>query len=66
MYDALSKYVVLLRPRSNVFYNFINALDEGIFVPRSQLHRNCGGILMFENENYREGNDFCEKKMGKA
>ncbi|XP_019852261.1 PREDICTED: uncharacterized protein LOC109582105 isoform X1 [Amphimedon queenslandica] len=63
LYDALSKYVVLLRPFSQQNW-MVLALDEGIFVPRSQLHKNCGGILMFENENYREGNDFCEKKMG--
>ena len=61
----MKSYVALVRPVSEVENSkVIIPLDEGIFVPRGEMHKECGGILLFENKNYNGGDDFCEKKFG--
>ena len=65
LYDAVSRYVILVRPVSEVEHKeVIIALDEGIFVPRDNLHNKCNGILQYKNIVYKRDHDFCNKKFG--
>lgn len=65
LYDAVSRYVILVRPVSEFEHKeVIIALDEGIFVPRDNLHNKCNGILQYKNIVQKRDHDFCNKKFG--
>lgn len=66
LYEAVKKYVVLVRPLNELRYKgSIISLDEGIFVPRKDLHSDCGGILLYEKEFPQKIDNFCDVNIGR-
>lgn len=66
LYEALHKYAVLLRPLSeDLDEDVLLPLDEGIYVPRSEVHSGCNGLMFYEaNYQGQTFSNFCEMKHG--
>lgn len=63
--DVTKKYVALVRPLSERRNReVIIALDGAIFIPRSEFHRDCNGILQYLNTERRKIANFCDKPYG--
>ena len=61
------KYAILLQAKSELSGPVQTALDEGIYVPRSEgLSQSCGGIQLFKKiTSITKDEQFCEKRFGK-
>ena len=64
--NVLRKYVVLSPIRINEEGYTRTRTEDMMFVPKSQVHNRCNGILLFENfEKFNNDKDFCNKPFGK-